>query len=820
MRSHTRKFTGLLLLVSLIATACSGGGDTDSSSDGPDGTQDEPGNELSGDDLQTPETTAPANDSATPVSVWVPSSLALKNFVEVAVSDAPSDIGVIEEPATYDATAAAAAVALANGHLALVPSTIGLDLVDDGSAVFVGRIFEDEDPAVAARQLGAWLLTSPDSGIVGARTTNSTQGTVTLVAFRRAETTPSPEAQEVIDFIGAEEQEAMDSFVKSGTIKAGKEIIETAVTSYGAKGGAGVALRGVAKAAGPVASVLDFLKTVHDFTEAKIEVIEAESNAMISLYDSGMAATGIISDATTRMHDLELALVTGEVSPEDALELVSTLQNSIGRTSNIATDSATDLEELGNEVGAAQILQLRRSNFDTFVEQTGEVFDEIDAQSAKSNTDDDADAYDTIFHVRSDGKPVGGLEEAAEFLVQTGSGNESRHSNGELTVTSEGETDLLGVGQMLWAPAAGGASLASMLQCGQHDSTHTVCGGRAYDSDYLAVVALLDGDIDFNSDKLYQFGFVFDRDGNPINNFAAGGDFPFDTWDQSDIRYGLTIDEAGPQLAVTEGPNFSPVDSGAKIHIDGNVILGFLPRDEVGGGPTDPLVPMRVTTFWHFGDFGMGPDEAFNIDLFPVVPEPYWTPDEAIFFEGPPALPNGDATVLIPDQLVAETFDTHRNGFASGFSAFGPGSVTPDDPTPMQGLDQCFANEYFFHNPTVQILEREAFVQDDVSIQVRYEGHDSEAAARGAFGFSAGPVSNGCRSALLSDVGANVEDLNRIVEDEMFVVDRFALGGTADGLSLDVYSGYVDTTYIQVTTTGPPSDEVADIITEAFATIP
>lgn len=817
-----RKTTMLMALLALVASSCSSSGNDDDTSATTDASDDtvtddtvaDDGPLSTGGDEQSDSDTESSNAGS--ATIWLPSSLALDTFVIAAFEDAPFDITVLEEPANYDRTTDAARAALDEGHLALVPATIGAELVDEQAAIFLGRFFEDDDPELAATQLGVWLIgTTEATGVTiqGASLGNiQTDSRFALTAFRSVDgPPPPPDAQEVINFIGDEEAAYGNSLIQTAEFNTAGAIVETAATSYGTRVGGSIAARHIAKAAGPVAAVLDFLKTMHDFTVAAMETIDAESNARISLFDTGMAATGMISDAGTRLAELRAAVIAGEVSAADAQELVSTLQNAISRASNVATDSAQDLEEAGGESGAAQILQLRQRRLDGFFDQAARTIDEIDARP-----DDDAIVIgpvpDRIIHVRGPSTDQS-FGNALGILFDTPVRNQSTHSNGQVDVTSEGETDLLGIGQFLWTPGDGGPDLGALLPCGQSGDAHTLCGGRDYTGDYTVVLAELGGMIDFDSDRIYQYAFVFDRDSDPGDNYIAGGSFPYDTWDQSDIRYELSVGNGNYALNVTEGPNFTSVDSGAVLHVEGTTIMGVIPRDEIGGGPTDPLVPMRATTFWHLGDFGQGPDQAFNIDLFPVVHDPFWVPDTVVNLSGPPGGFGGPPPIE-PAQL--DMFEQYRQGIASGFAGFTPVEITPEDPSALAGADECFANEYFFENPTTLVTEREQYEYDSTSIQVRYEAHDSDSAARGMFGFSSSPVSVKCRGALISSVGVELVGVDRTVSDDTLTVDRYEFGEGGDGLFLSVYSTYMDSTFVRVNTTGPANPELDAMIVDTL----
>ncbi len=817
-----RKALTVMALFALVASSCASSGKDDASADTTAATSAQTAvdddaastDSTAGDDQSVGED---ESSSAAATTIWLPSSLALDTFVDVALEDSSLDVTTIEEPATYDETADAASAALEQGHLALVPATIGATLVEEQGAVFLGRVFEDEDPELAASQLGVWLIGNAEaSGDAAAEQSGFRAGgsdsNITFAAARSLPQQSGPsDGQVVADHLHAEASAFGDSLVQQAEFNAAGDVVESAANAYGARVGGSIAARNVAKFAGPVASVLDFLKTMHDFTVAAMEMIDAESNARISLFDTGMAATAMISDAGTRLAQLRAAVIAGEVSAEDAHELVGTMQNAISRAANVAMETALDLEEAGGETGAAQIQQLRQRRLSEFFDQAGRTIDEIDARPSASEIIV-GPAPDRIIHVpgpttdQSFGAALG-------ILFDVPRRDQSTHSNGQTVVTSEGETDLTGIGQFLWAPADGGPGLGELLPCGQMGDAHTLCGGREYFGEFTVAVARLDGMIDFNSERIYQYAFVFDRDSDPGNNYTAGGAYPYDTWDGSDIRYELAVGNGSYAMNVTEGPNFANVNSGAVFHVEGNTIMAVIPRDEVGGGPTDPLVPMRATTFWHLGDFGQGPDQAFNIDLFPVVHEPFWIPENVVRLTGPPG-GFGDPRPIEPEQF--DMFEQYRQGVSAGFAGFTPVEITPEDISAVADIDECFANQYFSENSGALVTDREQYIYDGVSIQVKYEAHESDSAARGVFGFSSSPVSVNCRGALISSVGVELSSVDRTVSEDTLTVDRYEFNPGDMVQFLNVYSGYMDSTFVRVNTTGPANPELDAMIIDSL----
>ena len=745
-----------------------------------------------------------------PLTIWLPSSLALDTFMEAVVANASLDATVVEEPATYEEIDAAARVALTADYLVMVPATIGFDLVNSGDGVFVGRIFEDDDPVAAVNQLGVWFVAQHDT-TRGRLAANSSAS-----ANRRQTPSNGPGlGSEVVDFAGAEADALSDSYVQSESFDAAGKLLERLAGAYGNRVGGSLTARAVAKAAGPVASVLDFSYTMYQLEEAVTEMVAAEAGARTAAYDTGLAASAMTSSAILKLKLLEAPVIAGDISPADARLLVEVLTVSVGRADNVANATAEDLEGLGDEADAGQIRQLqvrRKRAFEAAVDDLLEVVDARATEEPPTVISADTDAALAGLADAADSEQA--LRQIASAFVDTGEANESMHSDGRQTVVSAGETDVVRAGQLWWTPAVGGQTINDVLPCGTDGATHTLCGQRIYDGTYTVAVAEFAADLPFESDKLFQYAIVFDRDGDPGDNYSAGSSFPSDTWDQTDLRYEVTFGGGNYGLNVTEGPNFASVTSGARIRIDGTVMTAFIPQDELSGGPTDPLVPMRVTTFSHLGDFGQ--NSPFNIDVYPPVGESLWMPPEVVSLTGP-MFGSDENSGPTSSQLAG--LDAYQQMFRTSLSGFPAASVPSEDPSLMMGVDECVVNEFFFDNPTALRVDREAFQYEEVSIQVRFELHDSASAARGAAGLTQSQVSLDCRAALLASSGVTVEMPVRQFSNDVGVWDSIDLDASGTALRTSTFSFATNDVVLRITTVGPPNDMVdAEIIGAIGAT--
>lgn len=117
----------------------------------------------------------------------------------------------------------------------------------------------------------------------------------------------------------------------------------------------------------------------------------------------------------------------------------------------------------------------------------------------------------------------------------------------------------------------------------------------------------------------YQFGFVFDTDNNPNNNFVPASSFPFDLFSDTDRWYSVEYSAAlGWRMVVTDARNSNPtsVASAARAVIRDNSLILWVPRNEfVVDSPA-----YRVTAYRHTGDFGR--NDPWSGDLHPPVGEP------------------------------------------------------------------------------------------------------------------------------------------------------------------------------------------------------
>jgi hypothetical protein len=163
---------------------------------------------------------------------------------------------------------------------------------------------------------------------------------------------------------------------------------------------------------------------------------------------------------------------------------------------------------------------------------------------------------------------------------------------------------------------------ATDFPCGQGEYGFTICGEGPFSPGRAVVVSsAFDAEIPLEDpENIYQYGFVFDRDRTPENNYQASPAFPGDFFDGTDLWYELVYEPGrGWSLIVTDvTAGFAQLTSGARAIIQGNSITLVIPEVELS--EESPL--FRVTAFRHTGDFGFNPPYDWDGDVDPPVGEP------------------------------------------------------------------------------------------------------------------------------------------------------------------------------------------------------
>lgn len=127
------------------------------------------------------------------------------------------------------------------------------------------------------------------------------------------------------------------------------------------------------------------------------------------------------------------------------------------------------------------------------------------------------------------------------------------------------------------------------------------------DGDYIVVVNVVSDAVPLNDPtSFWTYGFVFDSDDDPANNFQPLPQFPGDFFQDTDLWYQAQYSpSSGWSLRVTDAavdPSGS-ISSQARLIISGNVLVLVVPASEFAV----PRPKYRLTNFRHTGDFGQTP---------------------------------------------------------------------------------------------------------------------------------------------------------------------------------------------------------------------
>ncbi len=162
--------------------------------------------------------------------------------------------------------------------------------------------------------------------------------------------------------------------------------------------------------------------------------------------------------------------------------------------------------------------------------------------------------------------------------------------------------------------AAGAAALNSTYPCGLHTGgrSRTLCKATTPLSPgkHYVMHMVLNGALGFNdpptqNQSLYQYGFVFDGDNAPANNFRPGSAFPNDYFQGTDTWYKITRDRGQDfvfsVLKVSSGNTPQVLPTNARMIMTSRSLILLIPSADIPSA--NPGV--RLTAFRHFGDFGL-----------------------------------------------------------------------------------------------------------------------------------------------------------------------------------------------------------------------
>ncbi len=161
--------------------------------------------------------------------------------------------------------------------------------------------------------------------------------------------------------------------------------------------------------------------------------------------------------------------------------------------------------------------------------------------------------------------------------------------------------------------------------CGTGPNAFTVCPNiplQPTGGDFFLVWNSLDAEVPLtDAEHQFQYGFVFDADGDTGNNYQGSGDYANDFYDDTDRWYSVEKTIGGAwTLKVTDartGSGFQEIASAARVIIHEDAMLLMVPASEFA----DATPRYRVTAFAHHGDYGLNDPFYWSGDLAPPVAE-------------------------------------------------------------------------------------------------------------------------------------------------------------------------------------------------------
>lgn len=195
---------------------------------------------------------------------------------------------------------------------------------------------------------------------------------------------------------------------------------------------------------------------------------------------------------------------------------------------------------------------------------------------------------------------------------QLPAGNQTLHSDGVKTSDATEEVDWILNGVILGVDVPGG------LPCGPGAGFDIFCTGQtlAIDGPVAIVWGRVAAPIDPNEKTFsYQYGFVFDTDGDAGNDYVPGPQYPADFFAGTD-QWFYTVHNAGEgwyTWASSAAAGFANVPSSERIIVAGDLVALVVNEDEVH----PDTASYRITAFRHLGDYGQ--TQPWSGDVVPAV---------------------------------------------------------------------------------------------------------------------------------------------------------------------------------------------------------
>ncbi len=202
--------------------------------------------------------------------------------------------------------------------------------------------------------------------------------------------------------------------------------------------------------------------------------------------------------------------------------------------------------------------------------------------------------------------------DGAETLPE---GNTVLHSDGQKKSIATEEVDWRFRGTIL------GVDLPGDVPCGPGDGYEVLCTAQTQPLDGPVAIfyGLVAGDIDPAEPELsYQFGFVFDTDGDPSNDYEPLPQYPADFFAFTDLWL-YTVHPAGEgwyTWASSGDAGFANVPSSERFVILGDAVVLIVDEDEI----SPESASWRMTAFRHYGDYGAS--MPWSGDVVPEVGDP------------------------------------------------------------------------------------------------------------------------------------------------------------------------------------------------------
>ncbi|HWB76732.1 MAG TPA: caspase family protein [Nannocystaceae bacterium] len=190
--------------------------------------------------------------------------------------------------------------------------------------------------------------------------------------------------------------------------------------------------------------------------------------------------------------------------------------------------------------------------------------------------------------------------------------NPTEHSNGQQTSTATEEVDWIDEGVIL------GVDLPGDVPCGPGATYNVFCTGQtlAIDGPVAIVWGRVAAPIDPDEKTFsYQYGFVFDTDGDDANNYVPSPSYPSDFFAGTD-QWFYTVHNAGEgwyTWASSAAAGFANVPSSERIIVAGDLVALVVNEDEVH----PDTASYRITAFRHLGDYGQS--MPWSGDVVPAV---------------------------------------------------------------------------------------------------------------------------------------------------------------------------------------------------------